>query len=525
MPEHISKRATRQVLFSPDSRWLCLVSPESGVALARVVMEPQSPRGVRIVPELVKLARSKPRSESRPGASSSSTLGAYKRSISRVVFSADTRILVAGDLSGHLDSWVLEGYEDMTFGEGRVDDSDDSDDGATTASSASEASDGSRADSRRRRGPVLFGQRWVANPSRKLIPDLPAAPLLLSFRPLRGPSSSAASKQDGKIIHATRHNPHPHSLDVPVVEDRLFVMTADHQAFEFQMAQGNLSAWSRRNPTSCFPERLLVCKDRAMGCIWDAAGASERIWLYGSSWLCMIDLAQDLSPSRQPGNDRRGPRHEQRRKRKRGSKFDDDDDDDDDDEDLVRAHTSGAGSRIPQSELRVSLGRKMRKFEGRRPSGAEIIRLDQAPPPSTSSQAPHDDSEDKTTAEWDLVQARRRAADNTSADAPSELLASQTQTQGEALPANSALTFHEDAGASTKRAFWITHRYRSILGLVRLDGRDAQDDMGDTMGDVTRDKTGNKTGDRGVLEVVVVERPSWDLDLPPRLQEDYEYAV
>ena len=119
-------------------------------------MEPQSPRGIRIVPELVKLARSKPRSESWLGAPSSSSLGAYRRSINRVIFSANTRILVAGDLSGHLDSWVLEGYEDMTFGEGRVnhsddsDDSDHSDDGVTTASSASEASGESRVDSRRR---------------------------------------------------------------------------------------------------------------------------------------------------------------------------------------------------------------------------------------------------------------------------------------------------------------------------------------------------------------------------------------
>ena len=288
----------------------------------------------------------------------------------------------------------------------------------------------------------------MANPSRKLIPNLPTAPLLLSFRPLPGPSSLAASKQVGKIIHATCHNPHPHSLDVPVVEDRLFVLMVDHQAYEFQMSQGKLSAWSRRNPTSCFPERLLICKDRAMGCIWDAGGGRERLWIYGSSWLCMIDLAQDLSPStpllQKARNDARGSRHQQRWKWKREPKMDEDDDDVDDnhdDEDLARAHTSGAGSKIAQSGLRVSLGRKMRKFEGMRPSGVEIVSLN---PPLPLSQAAHN-GEDETTAERDLVQARRQAVDGTSADAHNEVAA--VRTQGEALLAANTLTVHEGARA------------------------------------------------------------------------------
>lgn len=62
------------------------------------------------------------------------------------------------------------------------------------------------------------------------------------------------------------------------------------------------------------------------------------------------------------------------------------------------------------------------------------------------------------------------------------------------------------------RRWWYTYKYRGILGIVPLSATDAE-----TESEEDRDSNAN-TG----LEVAVIERPMWDVDLPDRYVREYE---
>ncbi len=473
MPAHISKLAARLVVFSPDTRLLCIITPESQVFLAKIMRQTPSSRDVKVMPSTLQLRRPKRRPDSHARNPSVGELGAYYRTINRVAFSADGSILVVGDLSGHLDSWV-EGFEYI------------SPEGEDEASSTSESEDDDDGDvDRKVEGTrIFFGQHWVPNPSRSLLPVLPSAPSILSFRPR--PIHNGASGHDHEKTHSDHDDAHPQPQDDPGKEDRLFVLTANHQAFEFEMLRGKLSSWSRRNPSSYFSDEFKGLRDRAMGCIWDMTGRKERIWIYASTWLCMFDLSQDFAPDTQT--------HKGKRKRKRARISEDGED--------LRAHTSGAGSKIPQSELSVTLGKRMRKFEGENPKQSQHITLD---PPAES----HDEHEDDVPAQRDLVIARRGAGGHAAppnGDAKLTGLGPQAATENQ-VAANS------DAQSPTM-SFWCTHRYRSILGIVPISQPDTGNDPS-----VAVDDQDERTMP---LEVAVIERPLWDLDLPPRFYGDQD---
>jgi U3 small nucleolar RNA-associated protein 4 len=294
----------RLLQLSPDAKWLTIVNHTNDVKVARVVTD-DTTGSVRLLPKLIdleRLTRTDAEAESldslgrvvtkaRKNTKTASPLGGYARTVTRVQFSPDSRVLVASDLSGYVDSWLLEGHEDTTALEIDVapyktaekasdsDDEDDEDDETTTI--------------------ILLGQHWRSNSSSELLPKLESAPLLLSFRPNTPTKKQKREPNGNPAVHPTRNNPHPIAHDTLTGPYNLVILTAYHRLFEFDLLAGKLTEWSKRNPSVNLPEKFTIIKDRAMGCKWHVKGTAQRLWIYGSSWLSMFDLSQDFdSPPR-----------------------------------------------------------------------------------------------------------------------------------------------------------------------------------------------------------------------------------
>ena len=468
----------RLVQFSPDSKWLCIVTPTNRVLIARIREESGDSNELDPFVRAIQLHRQRRR---KPAGS----LGSYPTGISRIAFSGDGRMLVLADLSGQLDSWVLEGQQDSLC----TDDTLECGDDAASSSSSSSDDEDNVADDEVRAGSkahvVIYGQRWIKNPNASLLPRLPAAPLVLSFRHQPAPHQQRLT--NGNIgLHATRHNPHPHSHDLPDGEDRLLIITSKHQLLEISVLKGVLTPWSRRNPASTLPSEFRGLRDRAKGCFWDLREGTERAWVYGSSWLCMFDLSQDLTGSPPKTAEGRAQQKKARKQKRRGS------------EDESQKNTSGAGSKIAESNRSTGIGRKMRKISGLTEAGQEVISLEA----TTGGYSEDDDNLGSSV----LSNLRRGLVDGEG----------QEDAQEHTLAVENGLTNGPDAlserSADKTPAFWCTYKYRPILGITPLGGEHEQGPG------LPSDDPARHGG-----EVALVERPLWDLDLPPRFYGEQEW--
>jgi len=309
----------RHVVFSPDEKWLCMIRQDSSIFLARLLHTSTS---IVIHPQLSKLFRVNRQIEKFILLGG---LGTYDRTITKVAFSSDSRILAVCDLAGYIDTFILSGQEDLTQAlplhinhiELEPSDNEDSDDEEAEIKLQ-----------------LILSQCWKRNPSASSLPKLPSALTVLSFRP----STEPLANSDTRHVITTRHNPNPIPHDLPTGEARLLAISATGDVFEFEVLKGSLSSWSRRNPTAHFPEDSRKLLDQARGCIWDINGTKERVWIYGTSWLWMFDLSRDF-PHRETNGDLFS------KKRKRGEKM-----------------TTGAGSMIPDEELGTGISRRMQRI-------------------------------------------------------------------------------------------------------------------------------------------------------------------
>jgi len=180
----------------------------------------------------------------------------------------------------------------------------------------------------------------------------------------------------------------------------------------------------------------------------------------------MVDLSQDFSMDAHSEalngveDDEQSPS----KKRKRGF------------EQGMMSNTSGAGSRITHDHV-LGLGRKMRRLTGEQ---SEIVRLDKKSSQPDSDQEP---SEDEAV---ELFDARRTISEDMEVDG--------TDKEGGSRPAK----------------WWSTYKYRPILGLVPISSQSQ----------ISKGKS--KGGGTEALEVVLVERPAWDVNLPPRFVGSHE---
>ncbi|KAI9749020.1 MAG: hypothetical protein M4579_007042 [Chaenotheca gracillima] len=534
-PEKWEAQGARLVTFSPNSKWLCVVTPDNQVVMARIDKTEGSPEKTKILPSTIHLKRRHRAGQKESGLGA---LGRYDRSIIRAAFSADSSIFVVGDLSGYLDSWVLEGYEDMSpelNGETHAEQEDRS----SSESSDDSGDDSDASNPSPKKHNIVMGQRWILNPSSSLLPKLPSAPSIMSFRPT-STIPNETSTNGAIALHPTRHDPHPHSHDLPTGEDRLFIVTTAHQLYEFHILKGRLTPWSRRNPTATSPNEFRILRDRAMGSVWDIGSADketrERIWLYGNTWVCMFDLSQDFRPhvghndaeasekeddahaAEVETNNKskvetalalpldkssdRNVRRRNRRKRKRTST---------DADEILHEHTSGAGSHIPETELVNGIGRKIRKTAG---TGTEKEEEEISIAPTHGDDAEEqeddeDDYDDEDGASTALTRVRRGTELENGVDG--EMVNGNGTGSAELHRSSSSVALAKDAGA----AFYCTYKYRPILGLVSLVPASASD---------TALEGGVDGEGSGGVEVALVERPTWDADLPPRSFGDQEWV-
>ncbi|KAI4692241.1 uncharacterized protein J4E84_003210 [Alternaria hordeiaustralica] len=443
-----SVSGAKTLKLSSNGKWLAAVMATDEIQLVRIVRTDDpadAPRALEKVQPLYRLERDMSTQSPLSGPS-----GAYERSIAHADFSKDGNVFAVVDLAGYVDTWVVEGNEDTTAPEIDIDDT-------TPAANDDDDSD----DEEESREQITYlGQHWIRNPSGHLLPRLDSTPVLLSFQP----SSDASNRPEpngNPAVHPTRHNPHPHSHELPTADYRLLLVSAEHQLYLFDVMSGRLSDWSRRNPPSSYPHEYKQVDLPAKGCVWDVTESQQRIWLYGEKWLFMFDLTKDFTIS---DTDHAG------KKRKR---------------DALK-NNSGAGDAIPQKEAPVT---KMRKFQS-------------------------DDADKAGRQKWMDVNAIRRkpdAEDDDDVESTSQPLTilrrantqeGAEQTNGET--GEELINGGGEVGAveQSKRnePWWHTFKYRPILGIVPISGDDSFH----------------------APEVVLVERPSWDLDLPPRFVGTHE---
>ena len=491
-PSKIDTSGGKSVHISPDQRWLAVVRLDDSIHLFRITKSENLKDMPQFLPKLVRLKRL-PRNPIKSNYQYG-TLGEYNRSVVCLAFSSDSRILAVGDLSGFLDSWVLEGHEDLTQDFEAMNKSASSSVISDDTSSNEESDD-------ERNAAVIFGQHWIRNPSASLLIKLPSSPLVLSFRPASSPPVKALTNGNPGV-HPTRHTPHPHSHDLPDGEDRLLVLTAENQIYEFNVLSGNMSNWSRRNPTSSLPREFRDLRDRVMGIIWDVRGRNERVWLYGVSWLWMFDLSKDLPALDKENNKAMTTNGEHDRKQlKRKRRFEGSDD-----EFTARSrHDTGAGSRKAKSRISLGLGPEVHKVDGEEES---IIQLKTSPDLGSGS----DEESDYVMAnesDLALVSLRRSAKDREQRQESDDK--SESDVDEEA-----ATNISQRRKTPTRPSHWHTFKYRPILGIVPIGG-----ESGDDAAAEGADESGE--GMRSGVEVVLVERPLWEVELPPRFYGDQEW--
>lgn len=470
VPARLSAKGARLLQFSPDGHWLGTVRRDNRVIITGIVSDESSSFMIQpALSELNRLDRGTDKRTLRGG------LGTYDRTVTRLAFSSNSRILAVSDLAGFVDTWVLEGRENIAP-------TTNGDNAANDASLPSSSDESEIEDDEERKPINVLGQRWIRNPSATLLPRLPSSAVVLCFRPANAVASEPLPDAT-VILHPTRNNRYPHSYNLPQGEDRLMVVTASGVVMEFKVMQGALSEWSRRNPTASFPKEFNRLRDQTMGCLWDVGKSKERIWLYGSSWLWMFDLSQDFpvgAPTQKPFkngyvngdvSNTIQPRPNKRRKMSDGGKTVT--------VGLKRA-TSGAGGAVPDSELVTGISRRHQVISHEQDGK---VRESSTEHRQRLSDIDLDDSDEKMGEDnMDSALNRLRRDED----------AALANGDGQ-------LAENGDSDYTNSLHWWHTYKYRPIMGIVPIDN-----------------------GEAG-LEVALVERPTWEMDLPPRYYGDQDW--
>lgn len=416
VPQKLANVGATKVQLSPDGHWLCAVQQGSRVVAAKVDLPEDVDGSITFQPQvrrLPRLRRNTPRHILNGG------LGSYDRTITHVAFSADSKMIATSDLAGYLDTWVLrgstKGVQDGAKAEGDASSSSESD-------SSEEEGNGPSAQS---------GDQWVRNPNAKLLPKLPSAATVLSFSDdvPRGPGFANQGRGEREEEEGDDY--------------LLLAVTSSWNLLAFHPLQGSLTPWSRRHPRKALPAPVQDLLDLAKGVLWQGS----RAWIYGVSFLLMVDMAQDLpepAVEADAGDKTAGKQQQQAQgtKRKR------------------TGPNSGAGGRMEQGSLAPSQVR-------RHVAGVwEDVDMDDAPRPEDANSDDDEHDDDMAGADGELAQLRGRNETNSST------AAATGGTGGES------------------KSWWMTFKYRPIFGIVPLSAPGQ------------------------ALEVALVERPTWDVEMP-----------
>ncbi|KAI2620512.1 WD40 repeat-like protein [Hypoxylon sp. NC1633] len=446
LPEEFSKQGASRVQISPDGRWLCAIQEGSDVVVLPILPRDETPGGEPMThskaTRLRRIERKTPKHVALGG------LGRYDRTVTQIAFSPDSKVLAVADLAGYIDTWILSSPRPKL--QNVTQESRDSD--VSSSSSEDEEDDLDDTES----------PRWVRNPKGSLIPRLHAAPTVLSFSD-----------------HVPK--PKPTSDDETTDDYTLLTVTASTQVLITNPILGSLTSWTRRNPIARFPVQFRNTRDLVRGVLW----SGDRVWLYGHSFLFMLDLSQDF-----PKPVDKEPAVEgmtQGMKRKRGP-------------------DTGAGNRINVGAAGPT--KIIRQAKGEAP---EEIPLDGAAADPMDTDGDDSQSAEESESEEDEDEGHDRGE-----------LALLRDAQGR--PAS-------ELPEGKRLAFWHTYKYRPILGIVPLgggedlvtngangvNGTDGVDGVDGVNGTVDNDEL------PAALEVALVERPLWDTDMPDRYFGDGEW--
>jgi U3 small nucleolar RNA-associated protein 4 len=479
IPRDLATLSSRVVIFSPDGKWFTAVADTNDVYVARIVSDAANSKRLVFLDQVVELERH------MRAASQSRGFAQYERTVTRITFSSDSTILAAADLTGYIDSWTLQGDEDSAAPaigslptNGKIKDANDSDSNSDSSDDDDE--------------PVVFhGQHWVENPRGHLLPKLESAPLIFTFRPQPQPISTTNEHTNGDANRGSQH---------------LFIVTAKHQIHEFDVLAGHSSSWGRRNHASMLPVEFRKQRDRVMGALWDVTRDRQRLWLYGNSWMVMLNVAGDLAGPASTSKPEQSQQSLPANKRRSSGR------EDGDRSITITAEFESTPNKRRRVEgpsrhpaYREGLAGTAKRYEK---SGVTTFQLDAHGSAAAKNQVQEDEEDEAAGAFVRATQLRlaRKANgihdEDEDEDGEDENVndndRDEQHTNGDESQTNGALVRSEGSSVDDFR-FWHTTKYRSILGVVplsefRLEVEDGAVNQADGH-------------EEDVLEVVVVERP------------------
>lgn len=439
VPTSIGKDGSTLVQISPNGQWLSWIQDGVKVLVTRIIRnDSSSDSQITIHPrpaKLIRLRRDIPKNVRLGG------LGSYDRRVTHIAFSPGSDILATADLAGYVDTWVLR---DGSLQNGAS--SSEDDDASSSASSDADSDVENDTEA---------GLRWTRNPKAPLLPKLSHAPVVLSFsEDSLGPSLRGEGGATDDSI--------------------LLAVTAASRIYTFHPLEGALTRWSRRNGVWKLPDEIRATRDLIKGAVWQGS----RIWMYGVSFLFMLDISQDYADGEAAADE--STKHKRSRKRKRGV-------------------DTGAGSKMDKGEalapqhVRVALAEDGKV--------GEWVDVQMADADRAESQVEDDDEDESGEEGGELQKLRDR-----------EQSAAAAQKNGASEAAG------EDGSSTTHRNWWHTYKYRPILGMVPLST--TTEDVQQANGVVNGKTKGTSSTKTAALEVALVERPKWDVDMPARYVED-----
>lgn len=449
IPPSIENSGSTLVRVSPNGQYFCWIQDGSKVMVASIMRDASSDSQISVharPAKLTRLRRDIPKHVRLGG------LGNYDRRVTHVAFSPDSSILATADLAGYVDTWITR---DGGLQNGASSSKDDD-------ASSSGSSDSSDSGSENERDSEL-GPRWIRNPKAPLFPKLSHAPVVLSFSDAAlGPSLRGESNEsDGYVLLA---------------------VTAASRIYTFHPLEGSLTRWSRRNGVWKLPEEIRATRDLIKGAVWQGS----RVWMYGASFLFMLDFALDFTDEADVATKKRS------RKRKRGG-------------DSGAGSKTESGQALAPQHVRVALAEN-----GKRGEWVDVEMADaDAEDSRRANGKDEDEDDDEETDGGELQKLRDRE--------------SSLHKEGVDAPA-------EDGSDGKRRNWWHTYKYRPILGVVPLSSGE-HDSEAQANGASDSGSAGDKDGKKSdssskvactppPLEVALVERPKWDVDMPARYVED-----
>lgn len=416
IPSIIENAGAAQVQISPDGRWLSWIEEGSQVRIAKITLEDSGFSIQQRPAKLTRLRRDIPKHVRLGG------LGNYERHIAHITFSPDSKILATADLAGYVDTWILR------------------EDGVQNGAASAEDDSASSSDEE---DAPQSGPLWVRNPKASLIPKLAHAPVALSF--------------SDDIVAPVLRDEGEEGPDDYI----LLAVTATSRIYTFNPLEGSLTKWSRRNAVWKLPEEIRSTRDLIKGVVW----AGSRVWMYGVSFVFMIDLTSDFSEQELGGS-------KKNRKRKRGA-------------------DSGAGSKTETGTLAPQPVRTLVAGDNKENQWVYVEMADAEPQADgTGDEDENDEAEEQTGGE-ELEKLRKREQVG--------------RSEGE-----------EGAPPGVKeqrKSWWHTYKYRPILGIAPLQDVSGEDRSNGVNG------SSKKAGTQKI-EVALIERPKEDIAMPERYVED-----